>query len=92
MSVYLNLFHGRTDPDQDMEDWGTEGPTLGPLNYVHLTYMSSVRIGCDAEVASRFFKGENEPWLEQREDMILYDGVYYGDFSISSDSKDHELS
>mgnify|MGYP001382833126 CR=1 FL=1 len=34
--MYLRLYHGRTDPAQEMEDWGIVGPTFGPLScYVH---------------------------------------------------------
>lgn len=40
MSVYLYLFHGRATPDEDVEDWGCEGPAIGPLDYVHTTYGS----------------------------------------------------
>jgi hypothetical protein len=28
--LYLRLYHGRTDPEQQMEDWGFTGPTFGP--------------------------------------------------------------
>jgi hypothetical protein len=28
--VYLQLFHGRKTPDEQMSGWGTEGPVLGP--------------------------------------------------------------
>ena len=44
MSVYLYLFHGRATPDEDVEDWGCEGPAIGPLDYVHTTYGSEVKI------------------------------------------------
>jgi len=80
MSVYLELFHGRTDPDVDMDDWGTEGPVLGPLRFVHGTYQSDVKLA-----------PENPPdpqdeiiFLSYVDDMIYYDGVYYGDWSVIS--------
>ena len=44
MSVYLYLFHGRATPDEDVESWGCEGPAIGPLDYVHTTYGSEVKI------------------------------------------------
>lgn len=53
--VYLHLFHGRDAVDQDMEDWGFDGPTIGPLRYVHLTYLSDPKIAADEEVIRRFF-------------------------------------
>jgi hypothetical protein len=36
--LYLHLYHGRKDPDENLEDWGSEGPVIGPLAYVHTTY------------------------------------------------------
>ena len=36
--MYLRLFHGRTDPQQDMDDWGSDGPVLGPYKFAHRTY------------------------------------------------------
>jgi hypothetical protein len=32
MSVYLHLFHGRNALEQDLDTWGREGPTIGPLS------------------------------------------------------------
>ena len=29
--VYLHLFHGRAEPDQSLDDWGEQGPVLGPF-------------------------------------------------------------
>lgn len=55
MSVYLYLFHGRASIDQDMTDWGAEGPKIGPLSYVHTTYGSDVKIRGSREVLERFF-------------------------------------
>jgi hypothetical protein len=36
--LYIRLFHGRTDPDQDMDDWGSDGPVFGPYEFAHTTY------------------------------------------------------
>ena len=41
--VYLHLYHGRLDPDEQLEAWGFDGPTLGPLEYVHGTYASTLQ-------------------------------------------------
>ena len=42
--MFLRLYHGRTDPGQEMDDWGFVGPTFGPLScYVH-TYCCTFRI------------------------------------------------
>lgn len=72
--VYLRLYHGRNDPDQDMDEWGFEGPTFGPLSAVVMTYLATIRI-----------YGHNtshELWLETTSDMVHWQGKYFGDFEI----------
>ena len=71
--LYIRLFHGRTDPNQDMDEWGFDGPVLGPYQFIHTTYASHVKLGrsdgdCDE--------------LLVHEDMLYYDGCYYGDWSV----------
>ena len=42
-AVYLHLFHGRDTDEEQPEDWGYAGPSLGPLRYVHGTYSATLR-------------------------------------------------
>lgn len=94
--MYLHLFHGRTDPEEDMDDWGSDGPTIGPLAYVHTTYATDVRI-CflDTGTELQFFPplpavGNKPPHaafpgprdINFHDDMMLFDGIYYGDWSV----------
>jgi len=78
--LYLTMTHGRTDPEQQMDDWGTEGPSIGPLKWCHITYNASINLA--------FASGEiTEPMLQRdplhfHDDMLYYDGVYYGDWSL----------
>src|SRR5439155_18973517 len=72
--MYLRLYHGRTDPDQEMDEWGFAGPTFGPLSCYVQTYCSTFRIhgeGCT-----------NEIWLEKHDDMIRWGGCFYGDMEV----------
>ncbi len=72
--MYLRLYHGRTDPAQEMEDWGFVGPTFGPLScYVH-TYCCHFRIHAEC--------GTHEVWLDKCDDMIQWDGCFYGDMEV----------
>ncbi len=71
--LYIKLFHGRTDPAQDMDDWGSDGPIFGPYNYIHTTYTCSIKMGLD--------NGKVHD-LYVMEDMVYYNGVYYGDWSV----------
>lgn len=72
---YLRLFHGRKDPDQSMDDWGENGPYIGPLDGFGWTY-GNLRVfdkhGDDFEFLSK----------KMHDDMILHDGMYYGDIEF----------
>jgi len=71
--LYIRLFHGRTNPDQNMDDWGFDGPVLGPYKFVHTTYTSRIKLGrLDGNCDELFI----------HEDMLYYDGCYYGDWSV----------
>ena len=71
--LYLQLYHGRKDPAEQMDDWGFTGPTFGPLACVVQTYVSTVRLVGDTN---------DELWLEHYDDMIVWEASYYGDMSI----------
>jgi hypothetical protein len=73
VSVFLELLHGRKSQDEDLEDWGTNGPVLGPFEWVHTTYAQHVRCGRDGDGYLHFFLSG---------DLLYYDGVYYGDWSV----------
>jgi len=72
--MYLRLYHGRTDPGQNMDDWGFVGPTFGPLScYVH-TYCCNFRIHGESD--------DRELWLDKYDDMIRWDGCFFGDMEV----------
>ncbi|MBW7989290.1 MAG: hypothetical protein FVQ84_04635 [Planctomycetes bacterium] len=71
--LYIRLFHGRTDPNQDMDECGSNGPVLGPYKYIHTTYKNYFRL---AKL------NDNCDELFLHEDMLYYNGVYYGDWSM----------
>ena len=75
MSTYLLLMHGRTTPDEQLSDWGIHGPVF-KVAWVHLTYLRTVRIG----IGSQYHATIHE--FEVFEDLIYYDGVYYGDMEV----------
>ena len=35
---YLMLWHGRTDREEEMNNWGENGPVFGPFPFFHMTY------------------------------------------------------
>lgn len=89
--VYLCLFHGyRSQLDrwrgtQIKEEKGVDGPMIGPLEYVHTSYAQDVKYA----FADHFFEAtqryglDDEGQLEMVEDCLLYNGIEYGDWSVS---------
>jgi hypothetical protein len=77
MPVYLELFHGRKAMDEQLDDWGSQGPILGPLRYVHTTYATDIKLETIDGV-----DGVLELHGEEVVDLLYYDGVFYGDWSV----------
>ena len=69
--AYLRLFHGRTDPDENLDDWGLNGPVFGPFPFVSVTYACEIRLG-----------NESDGVLKIHGDVVHYDGVFYGDWCV----------
>jgi hypothetical protein len=72
--LYLRLYHGRTNPDQDMPGWGFAGPTFGPLSCYVQTYCCHFRAFGESD--------RGEVWFQTHDDMIRWDGAYYGDMEL----------
>lgn len=75
MGIYIHLFHGRPDVDTNLDDWGSDGPVLGPFKCVHNTYKSTIRL-------IPIGKHEDECHLDYVQDLIYYGGTYYGDYTV----------
>ncbi|MBK8467606.1 MAG: hypothetical protein IPL32_17470 [Chloracidobacterium sp.] len=92
--MYLYLYHGREYAEEEMSDWGDDGPYLGPFEWMACTYMSDLRFGDDEGDAisigcpvCTFHNGSTKPVSFRApifvwEDMIYYDGMFYGDWSF----------
>ena len=70
--LILRPLHGRIDKEQRMEDWGTTGPDL-IVEWYHCTYSATHTVG---------LSNGDCCFLELTNDMIYYDGVYYGDWEV----------
>ena len=77
MPVYIELFNGRSYPKEVLNNWGERGPIFGPFDYFHTTYSCEIKFG-DGHV------------LSMVDDLVYYDGTYYGDWSVFSDSVIHK--
>ncbi|ODU49166.1 MAG: hypothetical protein ABS92_06605 [Thiobacillus sp. SCN 63-374] len=78
--LYLRLYHGRHAIDEALDNWGEDGPWIGPLKWFHCTYFHDFGIGFEngeelTDLASRF---DAVPPMLFEHDMIYLDGMYYG--------------
>lgn len=76
--LYLALFHGRNELGEQLDDWGFDGPIFGPVNWVHTTYGSDIKLGNA--------NGGLIGVLSCIDELLYYDGKYYGDWSVSAES------
>ena len=82
--LYLGLTHGRDSADQDMVDWGFDGPVIGPLNYVHTTYGSELKLEFieDADRQIYFPDAWQETLTVHKDGLLMYGGKFYGDWTV----------
>ena len=83
--MFLHLYHGRNAPEELLEDWGFDGPHIGPLELFHTTYRDSCVIGfVDMKTTLKFLPypqmGIIHP-LNIVEDCIEWKGKFYGDWT-----------
>jgi hypothetical protein len=71
--LYLGLFHGRNDPDDQMIEWGFNGPLIGPLSFVRTTYTNVIKLGFhNAAAEKRYFPTQDMPHVDdQRRHGVL---------------------
>lgn len=82
--LYLGLFHGRLEARKKMDDWGFDGPMIGPLKWFHTTYACTLRIAFErGEDAKRYFgTHQTEQFLTLDGDLLVFEGKYYGDWTV----------
>jgi hypothetical protein len=69
--VALRLFHGRAFPSEELVDWGADGPIF-ILDGVQYTYGEH----------SLILESDSIGELHQYQNLVYYDGMYYGDFCV----------
>lgn len=68
----MKLFHGRKSQNEQLDDWGSDGPLLR-IGGFHVTYLSTFRV---------MLADEDWHFLKLVDGLLYYDGVFYGDFTI----------
>lgn len=82
--MVMRLFHGRKDPEEGLDDWGSDGPYL-VIAGLHWVYGSidSIQFKEEPNIETDdVFNVRMRDMTTDRGDLVFYDGVYYGDFEI----------
>jgi hypothetical protein len=79
MSVYIELLHGRHYPNEELGDWGFNGPVLGPFPFFHITYGIHIKLGDEGIIVMG--KEIDFPSWDSN-DYIDFLGGLYGDMSV----------
>jgi hypothetical protein len=82
--MYLGLLHGRDHTHQQMNDWGFNGPMIGPLQWVHTTYACTIRLSFESAIDGERYFGDagTDHELELAGDLLVFGGKYYGDWTV----------
>ena len=89
--IYVRIFHGRNEPDQNLEDWGFDGPVIGPIRGLQRTYGYLYLImpdGMTDQQVDQFAKKfllDPKDWpleIKQHGDLVVWNGMYFGDMTI----------
>ena len=82
--LYLGLFHGRDNPDESLEDWGSNGPIIGPLEHVHTTYATHIKLEFKTEESARCFGFNPETMIDLniQDGMVVFQNHWYGDWTV----------
>jgi len=77
MTLVLSFFNGRTSPDEELNDWGLNGPRI-QIGTLAQTYGFTRILNTDDEdIDLEDFEEDN---------LFLIDGIYYGDYQVSVDN------
>jgi hypothetical protein len=90
--LYLGLFHGFKNEDarQKADDWGANGPLIGPLRYIHTTYACHIKFEfvdvTDMEKYG-FNKGRDSLAIDKNACVVFKD-MQYGDWTVFNVTKE----
>jgi hypothetical protein len=79
--VFIRLFHGRNSPQDQLEEWGFDGPIIGPVG-INWTY-GTIKV---------HKPGWGQGWeeLPVQDDLVKYQGKFYGDFDVLTEDLPNE--
>lgn len=92
--MYLGLFHGfRNEKERAAKDnWGSNGPMIGPLMYVHTTYGHDVKFKfINPQNAAKYGLNEEDFLAVNKDDTIEFRCMKYGDWTVFNVTKEGKV-
>lgn len=84
--LYIGLFHGYPDEEgrEKAGDWGENGALIGPVRFVQTTYATLIKFNFVNPKDSEKYGLPSEVITElpYKDDCVLFDGMYYGDWTV----------
>lgn len=85
--LYLALFHGYASEEErtENEDWGENGPVIGPIEYCQTTYSTHIKIKFTKDEDSKKYNLPAEVVTElslNKDGCVEYGGLQYGDYTV----------
>ena len=82
--LYLGLFHGFRNEDarQKADDWGANGPLIGPLKYVHTTYACHVKFEFINEADMKKYGLSRDELIINKDSCLVFKSMQYGDWTV----------
>jgi hypothetical protein len=79
MPSYIFFYNGRHSSDEELDDWGFNGPVVGPYSRIAFTYGCHIKAIDEKEKITDFTIGT--------EGLVEVLGAFYGDFIIIDEKK-----
>ena len=84
--LYLALFHGfkNAKEREETDDWGEDGPIIGPLKWCHTTYAHHIKFEflTEQDAEKYGFNFHRMCDLDAADDCVRYRGMEYGDWTV----------
>jgi len=89
--LYLALFHGYKNEKERAKgnEWGANGPLIGPLTYCHTTYAAHMKLQFETDEDAKLYgfhlgKDAFNEIPINRDGCAVFQGMEYGDWTVAN--------
>ena len=93
--MYLGLYHGfKNEKERQVaDDWGANGPMIGPLRYVHTTYACHIKFEFvdEADMKKYGFTEHKDSLGIDKHACVVFKSMQYGDWTVFNVTKEGKV-